>query len=110
INYTLAPETHEEPEGVFPDGKSTLVESDREASVGKWPTNVDFYKLPLDGSGKAQRLSFFAESGVVRGTDPVVSDDGKFIAFQLSPSTAEAGVGIGIFVYDIEKAAEYLKH
>ena len=110
INYSLAPDTHEEPEGVFPDGKSTLVESDREALVGKWPTNVDFYKLPLDGSGKTQRLSFFAESGEVRGTDPVVSDDGKYIAFQLSPSTAEAGVGIGIFVYDIEKASEYLKH
>ncbi|MBE0653923.1 MAG: PD40 domain-containing protein [Bacteroidales bacterium] len=109
INYSLAPETHEEPEGIFPDGKSTLVESDREASVGKWPTNVDFYRLPLDGSGKTQRLSFFAESGEFRGTNPVVSDDGKYIAFQLSPSTAEAGVGIGIFVYDIEEASRVLK-
>jgi Tol biopolymer transport system component len=103
-NYSLAPNTHEEPEGMFPDGKHTLVESDREASIGKWPTNVDFYMLALDGSGKTERLTFFAESGKFRGTNPVVSDDGKQIAFQVSPSTAEAGVGIGIFIYDIEAA------
>ncbi len=106
-NYSLAPDTHEEPEGVFPDGKHTLVESDRLASKGIWATNVDFYKLALDGSGKTERLSFFAESGAYRGTNPVVSDDGKYIAFQVSPSTAEAGVGIGIFVYDIEAAKKY---
>ncbi len=106
-NYSISLDTHEEPEGVFPDGKATLVESDREASVGKWPTNVDFYKLELDGSGKSERLSFFAEGGELRGTNPVVSDDGKNIAFQLSPSNAEAGVGIGIFVFDLEAAAKY---
>ncbi len=106
-NYSLAPETHEEPEGIYPDGKYTLVESDRLASIGKWATNVDFYKLALDGSGITERLSFFAESGKFRGTNPVVSDDGRYIAFQVSPSTAEAGVGIGIFLYDIEAAAAY---
>ncbi len=92
-NYSLAPETHEEPEGIFPDGKHTLVESDRLASVGKWPTNIDFYKLALDGSGKTERLSYFSESGAYRGTNPVVSDDGKYIAFQVSPSTATATHG-----------------
>jgi hypothetical protein len=103
-NYSLAPDTHEEPEGIYPDGRYTLVESDRGASIGEWPRNIDFYKLALDGSGKAERLSYFAESGIYRGTNPVVSDDGKFIAFQVSPSGAEAGVGIGIYIYDIEKA------
>ncbi len=107
-NYSLAPETHEEPEGIFPDGNYTLVESDRDATLGKWPTNVDFYKLSLDGSGTTQRLSFFAESGEFRGTNPVISDDGKYIAFQVSPSTAEAGVGIGIFIYDIEEGMNVL--
>jgi hypothetical protein len=103
-NYSQAPDTHEEPEGIYPDGKYTLVESDREASKGKWPRNVDFYKLALDGSGKARRLSFLAESGHWRGTNPVVSDGGKFIAFQVSPAGAEAGVGVGIYIYDIEQA------
>jgi len=107
-NYSMTPDKHEEPEGIFPDGKSTLVESDREATIGKWSSNVDFYRLQLDGSGQAERLSFFAESGKFRGTNPVVSDDGRFIAFQVSPSTAEAGVGMGIFIYDIEKAKELI--
>ena len=103
-NYSMSLDTHEEPEGIFPDGRHTLVESDRQASIGKWPTNVDFYKLALDGSGESERLSYFAESGVVRGTNPVVSDDGRYIAFQLSPSGAEAWVGIGIYIYDLEAA------
>jgi hypothetical protein len=34
----------------------------------------------------------------------VVSDDGKLIAFQMARSREAAGVGHGIFVYDIEKA------
>jgi hypothetical protein len=32
-----------------------------------------------------------------------VSDDGRFIAFQMAKSREAAGVGHGIFVYDIEK-------
>ena len=103
-NYSLAPDTHEEPEGIYPDGQYTLVESDREAGTGSWPQNIDFYRLALDGSGEARRLSYFAESGRWRGTNPVVSDDGKFIAFQVSPSGAEAGVGVGIYIYDIEQS------
>ena len=106
-NYSLSLESHEEPEGIFPDGRHTLVESDREASIGKWPTNIDFYKLSLDGSGDTQRLSYFAESGRVRGTNPVVSDDGRYIAFQLSPSGAEAGVGMGIYIMDLEKRRKH---
>ena len=102
-NYGLSRERHEEPEGIFPDGLHTLVESDREASIGIWPTNIDFYKLALDGSGNIQRLSYFSESGRVRGTNPVVSDDGRYVAFQLSPAGAEAGIGIGIFVMDLEQ-------
>ena len=108
VNYSMTMDYHEEPEGIYPDGKATLVESDREASLGRWATNVDFYRLSLDGSGETERLSFFAESGKYRGTNPVVSDDGRFIAFQVSPATAEAGVGIGIFIYDIRKAEEMI--
>ena len=103
-NYTNAPDTHEEPEGVFPDGQYTLVESDRESSVGKWAENVDFYRLKLDGSGRMDRLTFFAESGRFKGTNPVVSDDGRFIAFQVPFATLEAGLGQGLYLYDIEKA------
>jgi hypothetical protein len=33
-----------------------------------------------------------------------VSDDGNSIAFQMAKSREAAGVGHGIFLYDIEKA------
>jgi hypothetical protein len=32
----------------------------------------------------------------------VVSDDGRFIAFQMAKSREAVGIGHGIFVYDIE--------
>ena len=103
-NYSLTRDKHEEPEGIYPDGRFTLVESDREASFGKWPANIDIYRLALDGSGETHRLTFFAESGSYIADNPVVSDDGKFIAFQISKAGGEAGVGDGIFIFDIEQA------
>lgn len=101
-NYSLTRDKHEEPEGIYPDGQYTLVESDREASWGRWPENIDIYRLALDGSGKTKRLTFFSESRRFIGDNPVVSDDGRFIAFQLSKAGSEAGVGNGIYVFDIE--------
>jgi hypothetical protein len=35
-----------------------------------------------------------------------VSDDGKFIAFQMAKSREAAGVGHGIFVYDVARATK----
>jgi hypothetical protein len=35
----------------------------------------------------------------------VVSDDGRLIAFQMAKSRDAAGVGYGIFLYDLGKAA-----
>jgi len=84
----------------------TLVESDRESTIGKWAENVDFYRLKLDGRGEMVRLTFFAESGRFKGTNPMVSADGRFIAFQVPSSTLEAGLGQGIYLYDIEMAKE----
>ena len=105
-NYSLTPDKHEEPEGIFPDGRHTLVESDREASRGKWPENIDIYRLALDGSGETQRLTYFSESGKFIGDNPVVSDDGRYVAFQLSRAGSEAGVGSGIYILDLEKAPQ----
>jgi hypothetical protein len=60
--------------------------------------------LKLDGSGATERLTFFSDDPGYKASNPVVSDDGKFIAFQLAKSTEAAGVGHGIFVYDLSKA------
>jgi hypothetical protein len=102
INYSNSPGQYDEPEGIFPDGQYTLVECDRQNKKG--PGFVDLWKLKLDGSGEYQRLTYFSDYPGYKASNPVVSDDGKFIAFQMAKSTEAAGVGHGIFVYDISKA------
>jgi hypothetical protein len=101
--YTDSPDEYDEPEGIYPDGQHTLVECDRQYRKGSG--HVDVWKLKLDGSGDYQRLTHFSDYADYKASNPVVSDDGRFIAFQLAHSGDTAGVGHGIFVYDIEKAA-----
>jgi Tol biopolymer transport system component len=93
---------YDEPEGVFPDGKYTLVECDRQNLMGSG--HVDLWKLKLDGSGEMERLTFFSDYKGYKASNPVVSDDGKFMAFQMARSSDPAGVGYGLFVMDLEKA------
>lgn len=102
-NYTHSPETYDEPEGIFPDGRYTLVECDQQNHLGSG--NVDLWKLALDGSGTYTRLTFFSDYPNYKASNPVVSDDGKFIAFQMGKSGESAGVGHGLFLYSIEEAA-----
>ena len=105
-NYSNAP-TYEEPEGIFPDGKHTLVECDRHNPKGS--QYIDIYELSLDGSGRMERLTFFSDFPGFKASNPVVSDDGLFIAFQMARVGDPAGVGRGIFVYDLAKAAATAK-
>jgi len=44
-----------------------------------------------------------------KASNQVVSDDGRFIAFQMARSREAAGVGHGIFLYDIEEARQGAK-
>ncbi len=103
-NYSNSPGQYDEPEGIFPDGQFTLVECDKQNLKGSG--NVDLWKLKLDGSGAYERLTFFSDYPGYKASNPVVSDDGKFIAFQMAKSREAAGVGHGLFVYDIEKAKD----
>jgi Tol biopolymer transport system component len=102
INYSNAPRQYDEPEGIFPDGEHTLVECDRQNLKG--PGCVDLWKLKLDGSGAYERLTYFSDYPGYKASNPVVSDDGRFIAFQMANSREAAGVGHGIFVLDLMKA------
>jgi hypothetical protein len=99
VNYSNAPNQYDEPEGIFPDGRHTLVECDRHC--GKGSGHIDLYKLALDGSGRTERLTFFNDYPGYKASNPVVSDDGRFIAFQLARSAEAAGVGHGILVFDL---------
>jgi hypothetical protein len=100
VNYSNSPKIYDEPEGIFPDGKYTLIECDAHNPMGT--QYIDIYKLALDGSGRIQRLTHFADYPGYKASNPVVSDDGKFIAFQYARLGDQAGVGRGILVLDIK--------
>lgn len=99
VNYSNTPDQYDEPEGIFPDGDFTLVECDKQNLKGS--NHIDVWKLKLDGSGAYERLTYFSDYPGYKGSNPVVSDDGRFIAFQMAKSREAAGVGHGIFVLDL---------
>jgi hypothetical protein len=101
-NYSSAPGVYAEPEGIFPSGDYITVESDLHQPEG-WHL-ADVYRLALDGSGAMDRLTYFAEVPTYRGSNPVVSDDGRHMAFQMARAGEAAGVGFGIFLYDFDRA------
>jgi hypothetical protein len=101
VNYSKAPKQYDEPEGIFPDGRHTLVECDKHN--GKGTQYIDIYKLALDGSGETTRLTFFSDYPGYKASNPVVSDDGRYMAFQVAKRGDAAGVGRGILIFDLQK-------
>ncbi|RXP62696.1 hypothetical protein EC396_02970 [Lutibacter sp. HS1-25] len=110
VNYSQRPDCYDEPEGIFPDGKHILVESTRhhpKRAEGHTTWDyIDLYKLALDGSGKMERITYFNKDLKYKATNPVVSDDGKFMAFQYSVVGETTGIGHGIIIWDFEKEKE----
>jgi len=102
-NFSKAPGTYNEPEGIFPDGKYTCVEADRQVEKlgGRGGSGqIDIWKLRLDGTGKDfHRLTYFNDYEGGKASNPVVSSDGRFMAFQVARSADQAGVGYGILLY-----------
>jgi len=102
-NFSKAPGTYNEVEGIFPDGAYTCVEADRQiATLGGagGSGNIDIWKLKLDGTGKDfVRLTHFNDYEGGKASNPVVSTDGRFMAFQAARTTDPAGVGYGILLY-----------
>ncbi len=105
VNYTENPEMYDEPEGTFPDGKRILVESNRHRpdfnGMQSFLT-LDIYELLLDKSGYMERITHFNDDPKYKASNPVVSDDGGFIAFQYALTEDAAGRGRGILVLDYE--------
>jgi hypothetical protein len=97
VNFSKAPGTYNEPEGIFPDGLYTAVEGDRQCeSLGgeRGSGNIDIWKLKLDGTGKDfTRLTHFNDYEGGKASNPVISTDGRFMAFQAARTTDPAGVG-----------------
>ncbi len=109
VNYSQSPLTYDEPEGIFPDGQYTLVEStlhDTNPATRGGTHNIDLYKLKLDQSRTWERLTWFSAQQKFKATNPVVSDDGKFIAFMVARSDEVAGIGHGIYLLDLAAYAK----
>jgi len=103
VNFSRAPNTYNEAEGIFPDGLHTCVESDRQVQTlggeGGF-RQIDIWKLRLDGTGRDfVRLTHFNDYEGWKASNPVVSTDGRFMAFQAAKTVDEAGVGRGILLY-----------
>lgn len=98
-NQTRSPESYDEPEGIFPDGRSTTVEHGSSLK-SPWPL-IDIYRLPLDGSGSLERLTHFTDFPGWKASQSVVSDDGRWLLFQIGKADDEAGRGYGIFRLDL---------
>jgi hypothetical protein len=75
-NLSNADKQYDEPEGVFPDGKFTCVESNRQNT--NCAGCIDIWKLTLDRSGQMERLTFFSNYAGYKSSNPVISDDGNW--------------------------------
>ena len=106
-NFSKAPGTYNETEGIFPDGQYTCVEADRQCDWlggNRGSKNIDIWKLKLDGTGKDfVRLTNFNDYEGGKASNPVISTDGKLMAFQSAKTTDPAGVGYGLLLYKFDK-------
>ena len=105
-DLSKAPGFYNECEGIFPDGKYTAVESDRQVSElggNHGMHNIDIWKLKLDGTGKDfTRLTHFNDYEGWKASNPVISTDGNLMAFQVARTTDRAGVGYGIVLHHLQ--------
>jgi len=92
---------YNEVEGVSPDGRWALVESSREQGGPETQnsSHIDIWKLALrPDSTDFVRLTRWGDYEGYKASNPVVSGDGKRIAFQSARNNEPAGVGHGILI------------
>ncbi len=110
VNQTASIGFYNEPEGIFPDGLHTCVESDHQSRAYGDPAsfrNIDIWKLRLDGTGKSfTRLTTFNDYEGWKASNPVVARNGRFMAFQVARTADEAGVGYGILLMTFDLGDE----
>lgn len=105
-DFSQAPAIYNEVEGIFPDGRYTLVESSKqvEALGGKHGSHeIDIWKLRMDGTGRDfVRMTHFNDYEGWKASNPVVSTDGRTMAFQVARTADEAGVGYGLMLMKLK--------
>ena len=65
--------------------------------------------MKLDGSGEMQRLTYFTVYKGYKANQGVISDDGKYLSFQIGKDNTEPGVGFGFLIMDLQEAAKHLE-
>lgn len=100
--YIYEPGVHNECEGIFPNDENYIcLESSAHNEIGgNNPTDV--WRLKLDGSGERVRITRMVERKPWRASNPVVSPDGKWLAYMINLHTSEAGYGMGLGLLDLE--------
>lgn len=100
--YRKIADEYNEVEGIFPNGDYALVESSRE-QIKHNSNYIDIWKLKLEpNSTDFVRMSRWGDYPGYKASNPVVSPDGRMIAFQSARSSDEAGVGYGIFLLKVQ--------
>jgi hypothetical protein len=103
--YRKVSDEYNEVEGTSPDGKWTLVESSREQGGLERQNSryIDIWRLRLEpNSDDFVRLTRWGDFEGYKASNPVVSNDGKRIAFQSARNDEPAGVGHGIFILSLK--------
>lgn len=103
--YRKLADEYDEVEGISPDGEWTLVESSREQGGAERQNSkyIDIWKLKLaPNSTDFVRLTRWGDYDGYKASNPVVSPDGKWVAFQSARSVDPAGVGYGIFLLGLK--------
>lgn len=105
-DFSQAPDIYNEVEGIFPDGRYTLVESSKQVQTlgGEHGSReIDIWKLRLDGTGKDfVRVTNFNDYQGWKASNPVIATDGRHAAFQIAHTSDEAGVGYGIILLKLK--------
>jgi Tol biopolymer transport system component len=103
--YRKLPDEYNEAEGISPDGEWILVESSREQGGPERQNSryIDIWRLRLQpGSTDFVRMTRWGDHEGYKASNPVVSGDGRRLAFQSARNDEAAGVGHGIFVLTLK--------
>ncbi|HJQ25735.1 MAG TPA: hypothetical protein VKA60_17580 [Blastocatellia bacterium] len=102
--YRKLADEYNEVEGISPDGSWTLVESSREQGADRQDSShIDLWRLRLTpNSTDFVRMTRWGDYEGYKASNPVVSPDGKWFAFQSARNDEPAGVGHGIFLFRLK--------
>jgi hypothetical protein len=97
---------YDEAEGVFPDGKSIAAERELGTYTAIPVGDIDIWQLALDGTGTSRRLTYFTEYEGYGANNPVISPDGRKMAFGLRIKGGDHGNAEGMLIYDFDLAPQ----